>query len=118
MRKVAKTVGAYIAGAPKLVQKKLKELRRIIKHAAPGAEEKLSYGMPYYSYHGRLAYFAYFRDHLSLFAMPPIPELYKRTLGLHVTGKSTIQFSFHEKLPARLITQLIKARARRNKQAR
>src|ERR1700730_18507315 len=108
----AKTVEAYIAAAPKEVRAKLRELRKLIRAAAPKAEEKISYGMPYYGYHGRLAYFAWFKDHVSLFAMPPIPDAYKKKLN--VTGKSTIQFSFDQKLPNALIRKLVKARAKKN----
>jgi uncharacterized protein YdhG (YjbR/CyaY superfamily) len=111
MRK-AKDVDEYIASAPKEARSKLKEMRKIIKEVAPKAEEKISYGMPYYGYHGRLAYFAWFKDHVSLFAMPPIPDAYKKKLN--VTGKSTIQFSFDQKLPYSLIRKLIKARAKKN----
>ena len=45
-----KDVDEYIALAPKEVQDKLKEIRATIKTAAPGAQERISYGMPYY-YH-------------------------------------------------------------------
>jgi len=114
--KKAKTVEAYIAVAPRDARTKLNELRKLIRDAAPKAEEKISYGMPYYGYHGRLAYFGYFKDHVSLFAMPPIPGEYKKILKEHVTGKSTIQFSFDEKLPAGLIKKIIKARVKRNEE--
>jgi uncharacterized protein YdhG (YjbR/CyaY superfamily) len=52
--KPAKNVDEYIAQAPKVVQEKL---RAVIKSTAPGAEERISYGMPYYYYKGRLVYF-------------------------------------------------------------
>ena len=57
-----KTVNEYILMAPKEAQGKLKQIRRIIKAAAPKALEKLSYGMPYYGYKGRLAYFAHAKN--------------------------------------------------------
>jgi uncharacterized protein YdhG (YjbR/CyaY superfamily) len=58
-----KDVGAYIAAAPKAVRDKLKKLRAIIIEAAPAAAERISYGMPYYSYKGRLAYFSLSKAH-------------------------------------------------------
>jgi uncharacterized protein YdhG (YjbR/CyaY superfamily) len=88
----AKSVDAYISAAPKEVRGKLREIRKIIKFAAPRAEEKISYGVPYYSYKGRLAYFAAFKDHVSLFPMPPVVGELKRELRKYQTGKSTIQF--------------------------
>ena len=55
--KPVKDVDEYIALAPKEVQAKLKELRATIMAAAPNAQERISYGMPYYYYKGRLVYF-------------------------------------------------------------
>lgn len=106
-------VTAYIAGAPQAARAHLRAFRRIVRESAPKAEEKMSYGMPYYSYHGRLAYFAYFRDHVSFFAMPPLGA-YKKQLGKRLSGAATIRFSFDEKLPLALLRKIVKARARRN----
>ena len=55
--KPIKNVDEYIALAPKEVQGRLKELRATIMAAAPNAKERISYGMPYYEYKGRLVYF-------------------------------------------------------------
>jgi uncharacterized protein YdhG (YjbR/CyaY superfamily) len=109
-----KNVDEYIESAPKEIQGKLKELRKIIRKVAKNAEEKISYGMPYYSYNGRLAYFAYFKDHISLFAIPPVPEMYKDELKKYLTGKSTVRFPLDQKLPVALISKLVKARVRLN----
>src|SRR5690606_26073893 len=54
-----------IARAPKWAQPLLRELRRVIRKAAPEARESISYRMPYYSQNGRLAYFAAFTSHCS-----------------------------------------------------
>ena len=69
MQKV-KSVDEYIASAPIEIRDKLTELRSAIKESAPNAEEKISYGMPYYGYKGRLVYFAYAKDHIGLYGMP------------------------------------------------
>ena len=69
-----KDVDEYIANAPKDVQSKLKQLRKIIKDSAPQAVERISYGMPYYGYKGRLAYFAYAKKHIGLYLTPPVIE--------------------------------------------
>lgn len=57
MKKTPKNVDAYIETVPVETRARLSQLRRIIQAAAPGAEERISYGMPYYEYKGRLAYF-------------------------------------------------------------
>src|SRR5438445_13488092 len=69
MRKMAvvKDVDDYIAAAPKEVQAKLVQLRKIVKAVAPESRERISYGMPYYEYHGALAGFAAFKNHIGFF---------------------------------------------------
>ena len=62
--KKPENVDAYIANAPNQVKTTLKLLRATIKKAAPQAQEKISYGMPYYSLNGRLAYFAAHKNHI------------------------------------------------------
>ncbi len=109
-----KDVDEYIANAPKEVQSKLHQIRAVIKSVAPKASEKISYGMPYYHYKGRLAYFAAFKNHISLFAVPPIVEEHKKELMKYKTSKSTIQFPLDEKLPIELIKKLVQARVRKN----
>ena len=109
-----KNVDDYIKHAPKDVQDKLKKIREIVRKAAPHAEEKISYGMPYYAYKGRLAYFAAFKDHISLFAMPPIIGEHERELRKYKTGKATIQFPNDQRLPISLIRKLVKEGVRRN----
>lgn len=106
----AKDVDEYIALAPKEVQERLREVRVAIKEVAPEAEEKISYGMPYYGYKGRLVYFAFAKNHIGLYIPPPIVEDHKSELTKYVTAKSTIQFPLNQTLPISLIKRLVKAR--------
>ncbi len=109
-----KDVESYITMAPKEVQSKLKEIRRIIKKTVPQAQEKLSYGMPYYGYKGRLAYFAFAKTHVGLYIPPPIIQEYKEELKKYSTATATIRFPLDKELPVKLIAQLIKARVKKN----
>ncbi len=106
----AKNVDDYIASAPKEVQPKLRQLRKAILEAAPEAEENLSYGMPYYKLNGRLAYIAYFKDHVSLFAMPSAVEKFQKEIQPYHRSKATIGFAFDKPLPMPLIRKIIKFR--------
>ena len=109
-----KNVQAYIAAAPKEVQGKLKQLRATIRKTAPAAEERISYGMPYYAYKGRLAYFAAFTKHIGLYLTPPVIEEHERELRNYETAKATVRFPLDKKLPVMLIQKLIRARMKRN----
>lgn len=104
------TVDEYIKNAPHERKRVLEEIRRVIKETAPEAEEKLSYGMPYYGYKGRLVYFAYAKNHLGLYIPPPIIEQHKEDLKGYQTSKSAVQIPYGKALPVALIKKLLKAR--------
>ena len=108
------TVDEYIASAPEDVQGKLRKLRAAIKSVAPQAEEKISYAMPYYSYKGRLVYFAYTKNHIGLYALFPDEDTLQKELKDYSTSKGTIRFPLDQKLPLDLIKKLIRARVKLN----
>jgi uncharacterized protein YdhG (YjbR/CyaY superfamily) len=103
-------VDAYIAAAPKAAQPLLKQLRQTIKAAAPMADERISYGMPYYRFHGHLVYFAIFKDHIGVYPAGQA-ERYKG-LKKYVTGKGTLRFPLDEPLPVDLIKKMVQDRAK------
>lgn len=114
--KKAVSVDNYIAMAPEGVQEKLNEIRAAIRSVAPMAEEKISYGMPYYGYKGRLAYFSYFKKHIGLYIPPPIVEDHKNELKKFGTSVSAIRFPMEQKLPISLIKKLVRARVVKNEE--
>jgi uncharacterized protein YdhG (YjbR/CyaY superfamily) len=84
----------------------------MIKESAPHAEERISYGMPYYDLRGRLVYFAAHSSHIGLYALG---ETYKAEgLRRYVTGKGTLQFRLDEPLPVAEIKRLLEKRVREN----
>lgn len=108
---VPKTVDEYLAGAPKPAQEKLRQLRQIIHELAPEAEEILSYGMPYYRLNGRFLYLGYFKDHVSLFAMPSAVKKFADEIEPYHRSKATIGFPLDKPLPVALIKKIIAFRA-------
>jgi uncharacterized protein YdhG (YjbR/CyaY superfamily) len=112
--KPVKDVDEYIAIAPKEVQDKLKEFRAIIKTAAPSAQERISYGMPYYYYKDRLVYFGLSKKHIGLYIPTPVIEEHKSELKCYETAKATVRFPLDKRLPVMLIKKLIKARINKN----
>jgi len=109
-----KTVDAYIATSPPEVRSKLRELRKIIRKTAPASEERLSYGMPYYAYKGRLAYFSFWKAHIGLYIPTPVIAEHANDLAAYETTSATIRFPLEKKLPVLLIKKLVKARMKTN----
>jgi len=114
MKTKPKDVDGYIAAAPKEVQAKLSELRAVIRKTAPNAVERISYGMPYYHYKGRLVYFSIWKSHIGLYVPTPILAEHRDELAAYETNKATIRFPLDKKLPVAIIRKLIKARMKLN----
>jgi len=109
----AGSVDAYIAKAPKDVRGKLKQLRALIKKLAPSATERISYGMPFYDYNGRLVYFAKANGYIGLYIPPPIIAQHAKELREYATTKSAVHLPV-KKLPVALIKKLVRARMKHN----
>ena len=81
---------------------------------APTARESISYGMPYYSYKGRLAWFGLHKTHIGLYLRPPVVEEHKNDLAGFVTTKSAVHLALDTEIPVPLVKKLVKARMKKN----
>jgi uncharacterized protein YdhG (YjbR/CyaY superfamily) len=113
----ARDVDSYIAGSDEKARPKLEELRQLIRSTIPNVEEKISWGVPFYRYHGALAGFAAYKNHVSLGV--GTAELRSEDRKLfeekgYRTGKKTLQIRFDQELPAAAIKQLLETQARKN----
>jgi uncharacterized protein YdhG (YjbR/CyaY superfamily) len=110
-----KDVEHYLENQPEEIRKRLDQVRKTIRKAAPQAEELISYNMPAYKQDGMLVYFAGFKNHYSLFAMPTTQQVFKEKLKKYKISKGTIQFKLEEEVPVKLITEIVKFRLKENK---
>ena len=113
-----KSVDAYISAAPREVQPKLRKVRAAIREVAPAAAESISYGMPFYSYRGRLAWFGLQRAHIGLYLRPPVIEEHRGDLAGYQTTKSAVHLSLNKEIPVPLIKKLVRARMKMNEAER
>ena len=109
-----KDIGEYIGMQPVEVQAKLKQLYRIIKKAAPKAEEWISYRMPFFNLHGRLLYFAVFKRHIGFYPMRSGITAFKKEISDYKHAAGSVQFPLDKPLPANLITRIVKFRVKEN----
>jgi len=112
----AKNVDEYIASMDKEAQPHLREIRKIIRSAVPKAEESISWGVPFYKYHGLLAGFTALKDHVDFGLAFHIEGKDRKMLEEkgYKTGSKTIQVRFDQKVPAAMIRQILKAKAKMN----
>jgi uncharacterized protein YdhG (YjbR/CyaY superfamily) len=120
MNKIAKNITTndidkYLANIPKQARITLEKLRKIIRAAAPKAEEKIGWGMPMFKYQGNLVGFAAFKNHYSLFPMSlQLMDEMKNELKKYDTTKGSIHFPLDKPLPVALVKKIVKERIKEN----
>lgn len=104
-----KAVDAYLQNIAEPSRSILTELRERIMEWVPTAEEGISYGMPAYKLNGKpLIYFAGYKNHVGVYALPNAHEHFKQELAGYKQGKGSVQFPMNEPLPFELIQRMIR----------
>ena len=101
------TIDAYIATFPKKVQTILTRIRRLIRKAAPEAEEAMKYRIPTFVWHGNLVHFAAFEHHIGFYPTPSGIEHFQKELADYPTAKGSIQFPLDQPIPYDLIEKIV-----------
>ena len=116
----AKNVDTYIANSDREARPTLKEIRKIIRSTIPKVEEGISWGVPFYKYHGVLLGFATYKNHVSFGLCVTLKSKDRKMLEKkgYMTGKKTIQIKFDQKVPTITIKQILKAKAKMNETKR
>jgi uncharacterized protein YdhG (YjbR/CyaY superfamily) len=110
--KKPKDIDSYIAQFPAAIQAILQKVRATIRHAAPDAEEVISYMMPAFRQHGILVYFAGWTEHIGMY--PPISgdKALERSIAPYAGPKGNLQFQLAEPIPYNLIERIVKLRVK------
>lgn len=116
MKKYA-TVDEYLADQPEDARATLEKLRSAIRSAAPGAVEKIGYGMPGFYLDGHpLTYYAAFKAHCSLFpGSTGVIRRFAKELEGYQVAKGTIRFPIGKPPPAALVKNIVRERIRENR---
>ena len=102
-------VDAYIAALPPEARAMLEQVRAVIKAAAPGGTESISYNMPTFQHGKARVYFSAWKSHCGLYGIAaPVLEAHREELKGRVMEKGTVKFPYAEPLPAALLTNLVK----------
>ena len=112
----AQTHDEYLAAVSDDKRVALEELRRIIREAAPGAVECISYGLPAFRLEGRnLVAYGAAAKHCALYPMSAaMVEAFRDELKDYDTSKGTIRFQVENPLPESLVRRLVVARIAEN----
>jgi uncharacterized protein YdhG (YjbR/CyaY superfamily) len=108
------SIDEYIAASPPAARSTLQEIRRVIRTAAPEAEELISYRMPAFRLHGILIYFAAFKNHIGVY--PPVSgdARLEKALLPYAGPKGNLKFPLDRPMPYALIKRIVLLRVRQN----
>ncbi len=113
MKKVVITFDVYVLSFPPKVQLIMKKLRRIIRAAAPKAEESIAYGMPAYKLNGKpLVYFAGWSEHIGFYPTPAGTKQFSKQLSKYSPAKGSVRFPLDQPIPYDLIEKIVLFRVR------
>lgn len=101
------TIDDYIASQPAEMQEILREVRRRVHEAVPGAGEMISYGIPTITLEGHyVVYFAAWKHHLSVYPVPHGDEDLRAEMEPYLSGKGTLKFPLGKPVPYDLIANV------------
>lgn len=105
-RKKYATTADYLADAPAVQRRMLRDIRAMVKREVPGAVETISYNIPAFRMEQVFFYYAAFKDHISVF--PPLRargELAKK-LKPFCNPKGNLLLSIDKPLPMGLLAKV------------
>lgn len=105
-------VRAYLAGLPPGPRRALKQLRQVVRAAAPGAVEGMGYGILVLRLHGRpVVWYAGWKEHTSLYPIgAAVRRAHAAELKAFKTAKGTIRFPHDRPIPAAFLKRLMRTR--------
>lgn len=104
----------YYINQPKEIQDLLSQIYSAVKHVAPDATEKMSYGMPTFYLKGNLVHFAAYKNHIGFYPAPSGIYNFINELKSFKTSKGAIQFKLDKELPIELIQKITVFRVNEN----
>jgi uncharacterized protein YdhG (YjbR/CyaY superfamily) len=108
-----RTMDEYIKTFPMDVQAVLEKMRQIIREAAPGAQEAISYRMPTFKLNGKnLVHFAAFQHHIGFYPIPSGIVAFEKELSPYKRGKGSVQFPLDKPIPYDLVKKIVEYRVK------
>ena len=107
-------VDEYIDGFSPEVQAVLLRVRKVIREAAPQAQEVIGYRMPALKQNGILVYFAAFKGHIGLY--PPVSGDARllKAVAPYAGPKGNLRFPYDRPIPYELISRITQLRVKQD----
>ena len=113
-RATPETIDEYITMFSPEVQQILEKIRRVVRSAAPDAQEAISYQIPTFKLNGILVHFAAFKNHIGFY--PPIrgDAALEQAIAPYAGEKGNLRFPLDQPIPYDLIERIAKLRVQQN----
>lgn len=98
----------YIALQREEIQSILFLVRNTIRTALPGAEEKISWGMPTFRRTHNIFHFSASKNHLGIYPGPEAIEHFSDKLKSYKSSKGAVQFPYVKPIPFEVIAEMAK----------
>lgn len=108
MKREYGSIEEYIRTYPEDFQKKLIQLKDLVRKLAPDAQARISYQMPAFFLKRNLVYFAAHSKHIGFYPGAGVIRAFKTRLSKYKNAKGSVQFPVDEPLPVELIGKMIK----------
>jgi uncharacterized protein YdhG (YjbR/CyaY superfamily) len=107
------SIDDYIAGFHPETRKELEDVRTLIRSAAPGATETISYAIPTFDLNGHhLVHFAAYAKHIGFYPTSSGIEAFRDELKPHKSARGSVRFPLGQPLPMDLIRRIVEFRVR------
>ncbi|CAN5514389.1 hypothetical protein BH09CHL1_BH09CHL1_25850 [soil metagenome] len=107
------SIEEYISSFSEDIQIVLQNVRGIMRKVMPEATEMISYAMPTFADGKHRVYFAAWKKHLALYAVPPLDAELEVRVAPYRSAKDTVQFTYKQPIPYDLIEQIIEILAKK-----
>jgi len=107
-------VDGFIAGYPPKTRRLLETMRKTIRAVAPGAGEKISYGIPTFYLNGNLVHFSGYEKHIGFYPGADGISVFGEELKRYKSAKGSVQFPIDEPLPLDLVERITRFRVGQN----
>lgn len=110
---MTKQLQAYIRRFPLEHRLRLRQVYKIIRLAAPTAEETISYGIPTFKLNGKnLVHFGAFKHHIGFYPTSSGIKHFKHQFKGYEYSKGAIQLPIEGKIPVSILKRIVKFRVK------
>jgi uncharacterized protein YdhG (YjbR/CyaY superfamily) len=106
-------IDGYVAGLAEPARARVAELCAIVREEAPGATERIAYGMPTWHLRENLVHVAGFAGHVGVYPGPAAIEAFAEALAGFPTSKGAIRLPHDRPLPRELVRAIVRWRLAR-----